>query len=70
MVETDHGKHTTGRCLDQFSMMVRAVPGEAPAPVMALTAVVMTGGPSPSSNSTREALVRWVHDVSSGGNGG
>jgi hypothetical protein len=70
VVETDHGKRTTGRCLDQFSMMVRAVPGEAPTPVMAPTAVVTTSGPSPSSNSAQEALVRWVDEVSLGGSGG
>jgi hypothetical protein len=56
----------TGRWLSQFSMMVRAVSGEAPAPVIVPTVVVTTGGPSPSSNSMWEVLVWWVDGTSLG----
>jgi hypothetical protein len=51
-------------------MMVKAVSDEALAPAMVLTAVLDTGGPPPSSNSEREALVQWVDAASFGGNGG
>jgi hypothetical protein len=36
---------------------------------MAPVVVVMMGGPTPSSNLTWDALVRWVDDASSGGYG-
>jgi hypothetical protein len=49
---------------------VTVVFSEAPAPGMTPTVVVMTGGPPPSSNSARETLVRWVDNMSLGGNGG
>jgi hypothetical protein len=46
------------------------VSGEALAPGMALSAVVMTGGSPPRNNSAREVLVRQVNGASSSGIGG
>jgi hypothetical protein len=50
VVETDHRKRTTRRRHGQLLMMVWAVSSVAQAPLTALVAVVMTGGPSLGSN--------------------
>jgi hypothetical protein len=49
-----------GQCLET----VKAVSDKAP------VEAVMMGGPPPSNNSAREALVRWVNGMSLCGNGG
>jgi hypothetical protein len=46
---------------------VRAVSGEAPVLGMSPAAIVMMGGPPPSNNLVREALVQQVNDTSLGG---
>jgi hypothetical protein len=59
-----------GRWLGWFLKMVRAASGASLALTMALRAVVMMGGPSPSSTLTRDVLVWRVDSASSGGYGG
>jgi hypothetical protein len=67
VAETGHRKWLMGRRLSRFLKMAGAAYSVAPAP-MAVPAVVVTmGGCPPSSNLTREALIRWVDSVSSGG---
>jgi hypothetical protein len=68
-VETGHEKWATWRQLSRLLKMVRAAFSASPTQVMALVVVVMTGGPSVSSNLKRDALVRWVDGASSGGYG-
>jgi hypothetical protein len=65
-METYHGKLAMGRWLSRFMETV----GAAPSVALALAAVAMTGGPPPTSSLTRQALIRWVDGVSSGGYGG
>jgi hypothetical protein len=55
-VEASPRKRATRKQLDKCSVMVMAVPGEAPAPTTVPMVVVTTYGPPPSSSLTREAL--------------
>jgi hypothetical protein len=65
MVETDYGKRAMRRRLSRCLKLVRAESGAALALVAVLAAVVMTGGPPPSSNLAQEASTQWVDSASS-----
>jgi hypothetical protein len=63
VVERSHKKRAIGRQLGQCLVTVRAVSGEAPAPMAVSVAVVTMCFPPPSSILTREALTCRVDGI-------
>jgi hypothetical protein len=62
MVETNHGKLTTGRRLGRSSTAMGTASSGAPAPRASPAAAMLVGDPPPSDESVRETLVRWLDD--------
>jgi hypothetical protein len=67
VAEIGHRKRLTGRQLGRFLKMVGVASSVALSPAAVPVVVVTTGGPPPSYNLTREALIQRVDGTSSGG---